>query len=93
MPPVPPVQPAPEQPKNPVLEYLARERESLRVMRETTKAENNAIWKAQVAALTEAKLAPAKPLTEYTQAEAEALVDAMYKNFDPKGTALKGATA
>ena len=90
---VPPVQPAPEQPKNPVLEYLARERESMRVMRDVSKAENNAIWKAQVAALTEAKMCPAKPLTEYTQAEAEALVDAMYKNFDPKGTALKGATA
>lgn len=94
VPPVQPVQPAqPEQPKNPVLEYLARERESMRVMRDVSKAENNAIWKAQTAALTEAKMCPAKPLAEYTQAEAEALVDAMYKNFDPKGTALKGATA
>ena len=77
------------QPVSPVLEYLAKEREALRVVREIGKAENNAIWKAQVAALTEANLAPAKPLTEYTQQEAEFLIDAMYKNFAPKGTVLK----
>ena len=81
---MPPADPVP-----PVLEYLAKEREALRVVREISKAENNAIWKAQVTALTEAKLAPAKPLTEYTQQEAEILIDAMYKNFDPKGTVLK----
>ena len=79
----------PADPVPPVLEYLAREREALRVVREISKAENNAIWKAQVAALTGAKLAPDKPLTEYTQQEAEALIDAMYKNFAPKGTVLK----
>lgn len=84
-----PAQQTPAAPVSPVLEYLAKEREALRVVREITKAENNAIWKAQVAALTEAKMTPAKPLTEYTQQEAENLVAAMYKNFTPKGTVLK----
>jgi hypothetical protein len=79
----------PADPVPPVLEYLAKEREGLRVVREITKAENNAIWKAQVAALTDAKLIPAKPLADFTQKEAEALIDAMYKNFTPKGTVLK----
>lgn len=79
----------PAAPASPVLEYLAKEREALRVVREIGKAENNAIWRAQVQALTVAKLVPAKPLTEYTQSEAEYLVAAMYKNFSPKGTVLK----
>lgn len=89
----PPAQPA--APVSPVLEYLAKEREALRVVRNITKAENNAIWKAQVKALTDAKLAPAKPLTEYTQNEAEELVAGMYANFTPTGTVLKndGKTA
>lgn len=85
MPQVPPTQP----PANPVLEYLAKEREALRVVRNITKAENNAIWKAQVAALQEAKLSPAKPLTDYTKQEAEYLISAMYANFTPTGTVLK----
>jgi hypothetical protein len=73
----------------PVLSYLAKEREALRVVREIGKAENNAIWKAQIQALTDARLAPAKPLAEFTQQEAESLIAAMYKNFAPKGTVLK----
>lgn len=81
---IPPADPVP-----PVLEYLAKEREALRVVREVEKAENNAIWKAQVAALTEAGLAPNKPLTEYTQKEAETLIANMYGRFAPKGTVLK----
>ncbi len=87
--PVPKAAPAPADPVPPVLEYLAREREALRVVREITKAENNAIWKAQVKALTEAGLAPAKGLTEYTKQEAEKLISDMYARFDPKGTVLK----
>lgn len=85
----------PADPVPPVLEYLAKEREALRVVREISKAENNAIWKAQVAALTDAKLIPAKPLAEFTQKEATDMVEAMYKNFAPKGTVLKndGKTA
>lgn len=88
-------QPAPQAPAPPVLEYLAKEREALRVVRETGKAENNAIWKAQVSALISAQLAPDKPLAEYTMQEAEKLIAAMYERFDPKGTVLKddGAVA
>ncbi len=80
---------------NPVLEYLAKEREALRVVRNISKAENNAIWKAQVKALTDAKRSPDKPLAEFTQQEAEYLVGAMYANFTPTGTVLKddGQTA
>lgn len=90
---VPPAQP--ETPANPVLQYLAKEREALRVVRNVGKAENNAIWKAQVKALQDAKLAPVKPLAEFTQKEAEGLVAAMYANFTPTGTVLKddGKTA
>lgn len=76
-------------PTSPVLEYLAKERESLRVVREVTAAENNVIWKKQVVALIAAKLAPDKKLSDYTQDEAENLIAAMYKNFDPCGTELK----
>lgn len=89
VPPTPAQQTPPPAPVSPVLEYLAKEREALRVVREISRAENNAIWKAQIKALTDAKLAPAKPLTEYTQQEAESLVGAMYAKFTPKGTVLK----
>ncbi len=81
----------PADPVPPVLEYLAKEREALRVVRNITKAENNAIWKAQVKALTGAKIIPEKPLAEYTQKEAEGLIAAMYANFTPTGTVLKDA--
>lgn len=93
IPQTPPAQPA--EPVNPVLQYLAKEREALRVVRNVTKAENNAIWKAQVKALQDAKLCPNKPLAEFTQKEAEGLVAAMYANFTPTGTVLKddGKTA
>lgn len=93
IPQTPPAQPA--APVNPVLQYLAKEREALRVVRNVSKAENNAIWKAQVKALQDAKLAPVKPLAEFTQQEAEYLVGAMYANFTPTGTVLKddGKTA
>ena len=76
-------------PASPVLEYLAKERESLRVTREVSKAENNAIWKAQITALTKAGLTPDKPLTAYTMDEAKSLIEAMYANFTPTGTELK----
>ena len=82
-----PAQPA--APASPVLAYLANERETLRKARGLQKAENNALWNAQVKALQDAKLAPAKPLTEYTQQEAESLVAGMYANFTPTGTVLK----
>lgn len=85
----------PADPVNPVLEYLAKERESLRTLRGVDKAENNTIWKKQIAALTEAKLIPNKPLADFSQKEAEEMIKAMYKNFTPTGTVLKddGETA
>ena len=83
---LPPADPVP-----PVLAYLANERETLRKVREIGKAENNAIWKAQVKALTDAGMIPNKPLAEFTQGEAEDLVACMYANFDPTGTVVKNA--
>ena len=72
-----------------MLAYLANERETLRKVRELGKAENNALWNAQVKALQDAGLAPKKPLGEFTQQEAESLVACMYANFAPTGTVLK----
>lgn len=77
------------EPVNPVLEYLAKEREALRTIRETTKAQNIAIWNAQIAELKKAGIIPNKPLSAFTQAEAENMVAAMYSNFAPTGTVLK----
>lgn len=74
---------------SPVLEYLAKEREALRVVREISAAENTVIWKKQIEALTKAGIIPNKKLSEFTQAEAENMVSAMYSNFDPHGVELK----
>ena len=73
----------------PVLAFLAKEREALRVAREIDATQNNAIWNAQVAELKKAGLAPDKPLSKYTKDEATDMVAAMYANFDPTGTVLK----
>lgn len=78
-----------ETPANPVLEYLAREREGLREARGITKAENIAIWQKQTEVLKANGLVPAKPLSEYTQKDAETLVNLMYAKFDVTGTELK----
>lgn len=82
-------QTTPEAPKNPVLEYMARERENLRAARGITKEKNTDIWKKQVEALTNAGMIPNKKLSEFTQAEAEYMVGCMYSNFPPTGTELK----
>lgn len=78
------------EPVPPVLAYLANERETLRKVRELTKAENNTLWNLQVKALQDKGLAPKKPLGEFTQDEATALVQMMYTQFTPTGTVLKG---
>jgi hypothetical protein len=85
----------PEAAPNPVQVYLSNEREALRVMREIDAKTNNTIWNAQIKALREAKMIPAKALSAYTKAEAEDLVACMYANFEPLGTVLKnvGETA
>ena len=85
----------PEPQLSPVQMYLSKERDTLRQMREIDALKNNAIWNAQIKALREAKMIPAKALSSYTQAEAEDLVACMYANFEPCGTVLKnvGETA
>lgn len=82
-------------PTNPVLDYLAEQREGLRVARGISKAENNAIWSKQIAVLTEKGIIENKALSSFTMEEAVQLVNFMYSLFDPKGTVLKvdGETA
>jgi hypothetical protein len=75
--------------ENPVLTYLAKERETLRVMRQIEGAENVRIWNAQVKVLKENGVVPDKKLSSYSMDEAAKLIDAMYKRFDVKGTELK----
>ena len=78
--------------KSPVIQYIERERENLRIAREISKAENNALFKAQVSALQKAGKAPNKAPTEFTQAEAETLIQYMYTAFtSPTSTELKPA--
>ena len=69
--------------------YLKSELKLLRENRHITASENNKLFAEQRESLIKAKLAPDKPLAEYTMAEATALIDAMYKNFAPKGTEVK----
>lgn len=74
---------------NPVQKYLIDSMKLMREARQISAEENNKIFKAQREALVKAKLAPDKRLDTYTMEEATALVDAMYKCFDPTGTELK----
>ena len=82
-------QTAQEAPKNPVLEYMARERANLQKARGISKEENGALWAKQVEALRNANMIPNKALSEFTQQEAEHMVGCMYSNFPPTGTELK----
>ena len=87
-----PEQPKPAQPKpeaTPVQKFLLTAMKGLREARGITAAQNNKLFKEQREALINAKLAPDKSLEEYTLEEAEALIDAMYKNFAPEGTEIK----
>ena len=81
--------PNPADPSIEVLDFLAREREELRKAREITKAENVALWNAQISELKKAGLCPDKPLKEFTKSEAVDLVACMYANFDPTSAVLK----
>lgn len=74
---------------SPVKKYLLDAMADMREARGISAADNNKIFRKQTEALVRAKLAPAKKLEEYTMDEAMALVDAMYKCFDPTGTELK----
>ena len=87
VPSVPPL--AGETPGNPVLEYLANEREELRKARGINRAENVNLWSKQTEVLKANALIPKKPLAEFTMDEAKTLVNYMYTVFDPNGTELK----
>lgn len=78
----------PEPDVNPVLEYLAKERETLMTARGISKAENATIWTKQVAALKGAGLIPNKPLSTFTQQDATRMVQLMYSKFTQTGTEL-----
>ena len=82
----------PDKDENPVLVFLANEREALRKVREISKAENNALFKKQFETLKEAGMCPKKELAEYTHDEAVDLIACMYANFDPTGTVLKNVS-
>lgn len=69
--------------------YLLKAIKQLRVDRKISAAQNNKLFADQFAALVEAGLAPNKRKEEYTLAEAEALIDAMYKNFPPTSAVMK----
>lgn len=88
---VPPLNP-PSPPKLEPTEaqaYLFKAIKELREARGISVKENNKLFAEQFRALVAAGLAPDKKQEEYTLAEAEALIDAMYKNFTPTGTELK----
>jgi hypothetical protein len=89
VPSVPPTaQNAPQNPANPVLDYIAKEREGLRVARKVSAAENNALFKAQADVLRNAGLIPNKAFNQMTMKEAETMVNLMYSRFTQTGTEL-----
>ena len=83
------------QQENPVATYLSRERQNLQRARGISPQENQDLFTKQLAILRANGLAPNKPLSKYTMAEAEDLIEKMYKRFAPMGTVLKddGKTA
>jgi hypothetical protein len=93
-PPAPPQNPPqnePEQPKPEPTEvqiFLLNAMKELREERKITVKQNNVLFADQKNALVAAGLAPNKALEKYTLPEAEALIDAMYKNFPPKSAEM-----
>ena len=77
--------------ENPMLTFLAKERNQLAEVRQLDKAENAALWNKQVDVLKKAGEIPNKALSTYTQEEAAEMVRKMYDRFDPTGTELKAA--
>ena len=63
--------------------------DNMKEMRGITASENKKLFLAQKDALVKKKLTPDKRLDQYTMEEAQALVDMMYRCFDPTGTELK----
>ena len=83
----PKADPTPE--PTPVQAFLLKSMRDLREARRITVSQNNKLFAQQFKALVEANMAPNKKLEEYNLEEAEALIDAMYKNFSPEGTEIK----
>ena len=75
--------------------FLSSERANLQRARGISTQENQDLFTKQLAILRANGLAPNKPLSKYTMAEAEDLIEKMYKRFAPTGTVLKddGKTA
>lgn len=93
-PPAPPQNPPQNEPEPPKAEptevqlFLLKAMKELREERKITVKQNNALFADQKNALVAAGLAPNKALEKYTLPEAEALIDAMYKNFPPKSAEM-----
>lgn len=75
----------PKAEKTPVQQFLISAMKGLREARGITPSKNNQIFNEQWHFLIGKKLAPDKPLEEYTMEEAESLIDAMWKCFSPDG--------
>ena len=75
---------------NPVQQYLQAQMKELREARGITIKANNDLFKKQFDTLKQAGLAPDKKLSEYSLDEAQDLIAAMYANFTPEGTEIKG---
>ena len=71
-------------------DFLQGAIKQLRIDRGITAKENNELFKTQFEELVKAGLAPDKKLAEYNLQEAQALIDAMYTNFAPEGTEVRG---
>ena len=80
-------------PDNPVLTYLARERNNLAKARGISPEDNKSLWMKQIACLRANKLLPEKNLSDFTMREAEDMVSKMYNLFTPTGTELKEAVS
>ena len=75
-------------PANPVLEYMSKERDTLRAARGISKEQNAALWAKQVEVLRNAGLIPKKALSSFTMQEAQHMIQFMYAKFKPEGTEL-----
>ena len=92
---VPPTAPPQNPPQNPppveineATIYLMKAIKQLREDRKISAKENNKLFADQFDALVKAGLVPNKKKEEYTLAEAEYLIDAMYKNFPPTSAVM-----
>lgn len=73
---------------NAVQLYLMSQMKMLRDMRQISIKDNNKLFADQLQSLIKAKIAPNKSTSEYTMQEAEALIDAMIKNFPIKSAEM-----